>query len=147
MQCTNCGKPAKQSTVEIGGKKTAVCLCSDCLRRLYRTEKAPEDEKSCSACGTTLADFRRTGLLGCAECYRVFREELLSAVRSVQGGLRHEGKEPVVAAREDYTAVFVREGIKTELERALRDGKYDEAKQLSEELRELKKKTVPEDSQ
>lgn len=49
----------------------------------------------CAACGTTYAQFRHTGLLGCAECYRAFEQPLGPLLRRAhEGGIRHEGKVP-----------------------------------------------------
>ncbi|MGE5481441.1 MAG: UvrB/UvrC motif-containing protein [Bacteroidota bacterium] len=48
----------------------------------------------CEVCGTTLADFRRTGLLGCAHCYERFASSLEPVIRQVQGSTNHRGKRP-----------------------------------------------------
>ncbi|MBE3576137.1 MAG: UvrB/UvrC motif-containing protein [Limnochordales bacterium] len=49
----------------------------------------------CEVCGATLADFRRTGLLGCAHCYVQFAGPLEPVIRQVQGSIAHRGKRPV----------------------------------------------------
>lgn len=86
--------------------------------------------KVCSVCGTTIEDFRRTGLLGCTNCYRVFREEILPAVRNMQGALQHEGKKIDQLYLE-------RERLKSNLEKALREQNYAEADILQDKLKEL----------
>lgn len=143
MLCKRCGKPASEYVVRKGGTEK-LPLCSACYEELMQEEG--ESLRCCEACGTSWEEFRRTGLLGCAECYRVFRKELLLALRGVQGGTRHEGKEPVIAAREDYSVIFEQEELKSELERALREGRYGEVARLSEQLKTLKKKSKVEET-
>lgn len=90
----------------------------------------------CPRCGTTIDDFRRTGLLGCAECYRVFREEILLTLRRVQGNhTRHEGGIPA-ASEEKYSFMLERQHLKEEIERAMREGRYAEAEELQQRLKE-----------
>jgi protein arginine kinase activator len=49
----------------------------------------------CPVCGTTYAQFRQTGLLGCAKCYEVFETQLSPLIaRAHEGGTRHLGKTP-----------------------------------------------------
>ncbi len=93
------------------------------------------DSRVCPRCGTTIEEFRRTGLVGCAECYRAFREEILSAVRRVQGTTRHEGAIPAVS-EEKYSFMLEQQHLKDAIERALRAGKFEEAEALQQRLRE-----------
>lgn len=87
--------------------------------------------KICPKCGTSLEDFRRSGLLGCAECYNVFREEILFSVRKMQWGVLHEGKNPVDALLAEQ------EELRMEIEEAELDGRYEEADRLRGELKIL----------
>ncbi len=87
--------------------------------------------KVCSVCGTTIEDFRRTGLLGCANCYRVFREEIFPVVQNMQGSAQHVGKK--------VDRLFLeRERLKSELEKALREQNYAEAEILQGKLKEIR---------
>jgi len=47
---------------------------------------------ACPSCGATLRDFRRTGRLGCAECYRAFEPQLRDLLRRVHGNAQHAGE-------------------------------------------------------
>ncbi len=118
MLCAGCGKnTAKLYTREEDGKKITLRLCAECYEKLYpeRGEGGDffasfvggegKEGKCCPACGTTLAAFRHTGLLGCAYCYTAFRAELLPAVRYAQGKLHHEGKAPSGRADEQYDTI------------------------------------------
>lgn len=57
--------------------------------------RSPGRPDRCEVCGTTLADFRRTGLLGCAHCYARFAGPLEPVIRQVQGSTTHRGKRPL----------------------------------------------------
>ncbi len=50
--------------------------------------------KTCTCCGFTEADFRRTFRFGCSECYRVFDREIETFLAKLHRGTRHAGKTP-----------------------------------------------------
>jgi protein arginine kinase activator len=53
---------------------------------------AAEPEAPCPSCGATLRDFRQTGRLGCAECYRAFEAHLRELLRRLHGNAQHAGE-------------------------------------------------------
>ncbi len=155
MLCENCGKnPAQKFIRKTGGREIVVELCPACYRTLYPEKEndffpallgsGVSAEKACPACGTTMAEFRRTGLLGCAYCYSAFREELLETVRNMhnmQGEVRHTGKRPEASAEEKYDQArdyaARREALIEQLEEAMRTGDYAAARTLQKQLRTL----------
>jgi protein arginine kinase activator len=52
----------------------------------------PMDRQACSRCGATLQDFRETGRLGCADCYRSFEGPLRDLLRRLHGSTVHMGE-------------------------------------------------------
>lgn len=97
-------------------------------------ERAPN--KSCPNCGMTLSRFRESGLLGCAECYRAFREEILSAVLKVQGKVRHVREEisPEEIKRE---LGLQKKVLQDRFRQALNEESEGEAIELESEIEEL----------
>ncbi len=93
------------------------------------------DSRVCPRCGTTIEEFRRTGLVGCAECYRAFRTEILSTVRRVQGTTHHEGAIPTVS-EEKYSFMLEQQHLKESIEKAMRAGRFEEAEELQRRLKE-----------
>lgn len=111
----------------------------------------------CEVCGTTLADFRRTGLLGCAHCYRQFSGPLESVIRRVQGGNTHRGRRPQGAVTPapagkarggaapttaaatpeatDRAAQIAR--LREEMRQAVAEERYEEAARLRDEIHRL----------
>ena len=53
---------------------------------------AAPDGDVCARCGGTLQDFRETGRLGCADCYRSFEAPLRDLLRRLHGSTHHMGE-------------------------------------------------------
>lgn len=47
---------------------------------------------ACPTCGTTYEAFRKTGLLGCADCYETFSDRMEQIFARVQASGRHTGR-------------------------------------------------------
>ena len=133
MKCTQCGRPASKYQIAAGGKTREAVLCPACYAALTAREG-----RRCPACGMTLEEYRRTGLVGCAECYRFFRRELLPAVKEIQGGTAHTGKTPAADAGENYELLLERARVRARLEE-LKKGDEAEAERLGEQVRALNK--------
>lgn len=151
MNCSRCGKsPAQLYKKRGNGGEEQFYLCDGCYKALYGAPDEAEfftsrlntlqhgQEKKCPVCNTSLEDFRRTGLLGCAQCYRTFAETLAPTIRQIHGKLSHEGKTPSAHSGENYPLirelVQEQERLKEEMERALREGDYRAAERIKEKL-------------
>ncbi len=90
----------------------------------------------CPSCGATLADFRESGRLGCAECYRAFEAPLRDVLRRVHGASRHIGErysapgEPILGGPVE-TMVQLREQLKL----AVSAENFERAAELRDRLR------------
>ena len=136
MVCTQCGRPASRYHIAAGGKEYDAVLCPECYAALTA---ARAEARRCPSCGMALEDYRRTGLVGCAECYRFFRRELTPAVKGIQGGTAHTGKTPGADAGENYELFLERARLRGRLEEALRRGDDREAERLGEAIRSRNK--------
>ena len=136
MVCTQCGRPASRYHIAAGGKEYDAVLCPECYAALTA---ARAEARRCPSCGMALEDYRRTGLVGCAECYRFFRRELTPAVKGIQGATAHTGKTPGADAGENYELFLERARLRGRLEEALRRGDDREAERLGEAIRSLNK--------
>jgi protein arginine kinase activator len=95
-------------------------------------------EEGCPSCGATLRDFRETGRVGCAECYRAFDAPLRELLRRLHGSTHHTGRRyqgtemasvvtpPEEAARE----------LREQLRRAIESEQFELAAELRDQLRE-----------
>jgi protein arginine kinase activator len=55
-------------------------------------EAGGESALKCPVCGATLDDFRDSGRLGCAACYKTFEAPLRELLRRLHGSSRHFGE-------------------------------------------------------
>ena len=68
------------------------------MRQPQRREPAPAErlpDITCGKCGTTYAQFRKSGRLGCPGCYEAFREQLRPMLQQISGGAQHAGRRPL----------------------------------------------------
>ncbi len=146
MLCSNCGKnPAQVYAKRTAEGEKRLFLCPACYKSLYGEgaddffttflgSVEGEKRRACPTCGATMEEFRHTGLLGCADCYRVFREELAPTVRFIQGRLYHAGKSPSEGAEEKYDEVralaYEQEALRERLKTARDAGDETAAKAL-----------------
>jgi protein arginine kinase activator len=94
--------------------------------------QAPGDRAACMRCGATLQDFRETGRLGCADCYRSFEAPLRDLLRRLHGSTVHVGE------RYDDQGGGIQdpEGREAELKEQLRLAIETENFELAAELRD-----------
>ncbi len=154
MICANCGEDSAQLFKRtVDGKELSLVLCPVCYKKLYPEGDAADmfthflgntgarRSKACPSCGTTLGEYRKTGLLGCADCYTAFREELLSSIRFIQRDVVHRGKQPDDLAGSKYDEarelILEQESVRAEIDRALLSGDYKKAEALRLRLKEI----------
>jgi protein arginine kinase activator len=91
---------------------------------------------ACPRCGLKLSDFRKTGKLGCAECFRAFEADLRSIISQMAARPRHAGKLPLSLSG-SADAPPDRAGLREELKAAVDNEDYEKAAGLRDRLREL----------
>jgi protein arginine kinase activator len=137
------------------GKMQKVNLCEACSK-----EKGVEDPKSfaladlllgigaaeeiekggssqkCPVCGFSQADFKKTGRLGCSECYVTFAEGLTSLLKAMHKGTEHVGKLPERAQRSIALSYRMR-ALTENLQKAVADENYETAASLRDQIKQL----------
>jgi protein arginine kinase activator len=157
MQCDVCQQ--KEATVFltqiVGGKMQKVNLCEACSKEkgvndptgfaladlLLGMGAAQEIERSpsgitCSVCGFTQADFKKTGRLGCSACYDVFAESLESMLKNMQKGSEHVGKSPASLVKNRQMDAQIKD-LQSSLERAVAEEEYEKAADLRDQIRRI----------
>lgn len=114
MKCDLCEKEAVvHLTQVVNGEMKEVHLCeehaiaqgidlnspisiTDILMGLNGPQKniASELSLACPRCGMTREEFRKTGRLGCPDCYKTFMAELTMAIKAMHQSGQHLGKIP-----------------------------------------------------
>jgi protein arginine kinase activator len=152
--CDHCDRPAEVHEID-PIKGTAMHLCRehavqagfdvpaqtvlsgmlDSMQVQITTER--RGASTCKGCGLGFARFRKTGLLGCPECYESFAANLESIIpRSQNGATRHVGRVPHRSA-ELIDIQATRRHILDELERAVATEQYERAAKLRDRLQTL----------
>jgi protein arginine kinase activator len=95
--------------------------------------------RACPKCRWTLSDLQRTGNMGCADCYRVFYDDLRDVVKKIHGHVQHKGKPapaepPRPKQRPQRDAITE---LKRDLESAIKEERFEAAAQLRDKLRAL----------
>lgn len=162
MLCSVCQK--KEATVfltEIVGDKThKVDLCEACskekgandpssfaladlllgLGASQEIQPAGGEDLKCPNCGFTQADFKKSGRLGCSECYQTFSEGLESLLKTMHRGTRHTGKAPQSLVQTRALADKLK-SLNKSLEKAVAEEDFERAAKLRDEIRVLKDKS------
>jgi protein arginine kinase activator len=143
----------------VGDKMQKVDLCEDCskskgvndpagfsladlllgLGASQEMEEATGGEKvRCPACGFSQADFKKTGRLGCSECYTTFADGLEGLLKTMHKGIRHVGKTPR-ALRQSRDLSDRLKQLQGLLEKAVSEEDYEQAATLRDEIKSTRK--------
>ena len=140
-----CAACAKAKGIETGSELAATPLGGflAALGESLGPEAGPSEgtEDRCGSCGATLRDFRETGRVGCADCYRTFATPLRELLRRLHGsthhtGMRYEDGGPGPGTGPGASAPAARDRLREELRRAIEAEQFERAAELRDQLRE-----------
>jgi len=158
MQCCVCKeKPATVHLTQIvGDKLQKLDLCEECAKAkgindtsfamadlmlgLGASEELDQSaagaELKCPRCGFSQADFKKSGRLGCPDCYKTFAEGLAGLLKTMHKGTRHIGKAPEAlrATRENNDRLKT---LQKKLAKAIDSEDYETAAGLRDEIKSL----------
>ena len=97
----------------VDGQMKKIDLCEECAKEQGVTDpkgfaladlllglgaasemESGSGELECPACGFAQADFKKSGRLGCSDCYATFAEPLEGMLKQMHKGTQHVGKVP-----------------------------------------------------
>jgi len=106
-------------------------------------EGQTKSKLKCPQCGMTYEDFRRSGKLGCGNCYETFHRALGPLLKRIHGSAQHVGKVPVVRAAPRRTKDQLGElqHLKERLRQAIGAEDFEEAARLRDRIRALEPKS------
>jgi protein arginine kinase activator len=135
-----CEQCAEQKGVETGGAVLKTPL-GGFLTALGKGGGAlvptPSDGLRCSACGSTLRDFRDSGRLGCDQCYVAFDLHLRDLLRRLHGSSQHVGERydaPGDVTADPRSRLL---DLKAQLRRAVDGENFELAAELRDRIRVL----------
>ena len=159
MLCSICKeKPATVHLTQIvGDKMQKLDLCEDCAKTkgvndpggfaladlmlgLGASQEMEQSsggaEMKCPRCGFSQADFKKSGRLGCPECYKTFAEGLEGLLKTMHKGTRHAGKVPE-ALRESREQADRLKSLQKKLAKAIEEENFEQAAQLRDEIKQI----------
>lgn len=128
MRCFYCNKNEATRSYERvrKGKRTHEYYCADCYAKRFLDEKGAEGDQSLSACpycDTTIADFKKSMLVGCPYCYQMLSASVFPTITRMQGtACGHRGKKLPLSEEDEKLfekAEFVNEAERDEYRNAL----------------------------
>jgi protein arginine kinase activator len=174
MLCQRCGKNEAtiQLTKIVRGKKTVLRICMECAQKAgyenslsagtfpissflgsIMPESAEADANSlpqlkCPGCNLTYREFRKSGQLGCHQCYQTFFDHLKDLLRRIHGSNEHLGKVPR-SSRDKFLARRKLNKLQQQLKTAIESEDFERAALLRDKIQRLQhieKKISPEEA-
>ncbi len=144
--CCYCEKRSATKAYEEvrGGKAQTNYYCLRCFERLFLAQDESFfdgldknlSKGVCLDCGLTAQEFFKTGLVGCANCYRYLKKEIYPSILKMQGDRAHCGKgSQLIEERERL--VEKRNEAKRLVDVYLAERNYDAAQEQMSELKRL----------
>lgn len=98
-------------------------------------------EKRCPVCSASIREIADAGKVGCAECYRTFREELSPTIRRIHGSVSYKGAAPETGSAPETEpkteAVSEADTLRAELYEAIKTEDFERAAELRDRIRAL----------
>lgn len=109
------------------------------LNELIET-KGSEKAKKCPFCHSNLDDIKRTGRVGCGQCYSAFDKQIDVLLRRIQGSSFHLGKRSVKPETQVYDDQVRMRELKKKLHDAVKLEDYELAAMLRDEIKGIEKR-------
>lgn len=158
MLCQSCAENTATTHIKtiVNGEFREYRLCQECAQKLgymnlfdgfgidlenflgsflsegAKSASLPQLER-CQKCGSSIADIKRTGKLGCANCYKTFTAQIMPSIKRIHGNTKHTGKISSSATLQVRRASEL-EKKKKELKRAIELQEFERAAVLRDEI-------------
>lgn len=103
----------------------------------YGNMSSSEYDKVCPRCNLSLSELLRSNIVGCANCYKVFENEIRSRILQKQGTINHIGKKPSKLISKIKIKEKIAE-LEKEKETAANEENYIVAEALKNQIEKLK---------
>ena len=94
--------------------------------------------KACPTCGFKYLQFLKQGKFGCGDCYRTFSEQLPQLLEKIQAGTKHVGYVEDAPSKEKIEQQI--QELRTAIQQAIEEERYEDAAQLRDDIRALESK-------
>jgi protein arginine kinase activator len=159
MLCNICKKneAVARLTQNVNGKVIELDICQKCVEKKGLKPSKPfniadvlvgmsnfdvdeneaRSERKCARCGVSFASFKKSGKLGCENCYVVFDDFIKNILKRIHGRNKHVGKmlNNLVNTEKVNGGKIVE--YKQMLAQAIAEERYEEAAKLRDKMKEL----------
>ncbi len=118
---------------KVFGKIIIAILGEHLTSQTSESVKETEDGVVCGHCGLSWSDFKRTGRLGCPQCYDTYMDNLKTLLRRLHGSNKHIGKKIQKETEEVKESL---DTLKRKLKRAIKNEEYETAAEIRDRIRE-----------
>jgi protein arginine kinase activator len=159
QKCDLCKKPATVHLTQIVNNQIhKLDLCEECAAEkgvtdpngfsladlLVKSSDSSElggEMLVCENCGFTQKDFKKTGRLGCPECYEHFAPLINPVLRTMHKGDTHKGKVPEGAMERKIFHEKIHQ-LEGSLQLSIKEERYEDAAKLRDELQAVRETMV-----
>jgi protein arginine kinase activator len=94
-------------------------------------------EPRCVRCGMTQTEFKKSGRMGCSDCYNAFADSLEGLLKGMHKGTKHRGKIPAsIKTALDQQETLDR--LSARLQAAIAAEDFEQAAQVRDEIKAIK---------
>lgn len=104
----------------------------------FQSPVSYREEVRCPVCNMTYSDFKRSGKLGCSECYTTFRNPLYEVLLQLHRSPVHTGKVPG-KLKGTLSKKRKLEELREKLQIAVKNEQYEEAAKIHKEILDIEK--------
>ena len=124
--------------VEKGVGTSASTSLADLLSGFSEWEPSKEikDKETCPQCQMTYLDFKKTGRLGCGQCYKTFSRSLQPLLETIHHNSKHIGKSPIKSEAAAGETDRLKK-LQLELQESVMNEEYEKAAMLRDEIRKM----------
>lgn len=157
MLCDDCSSQDAniQVTLIVDGEMRTLDLCASCAAERGVSSETPAAPLAdflaqlggepvsvpatdpCPFCGIQVDEFRKTGRLGCSQCYAHFEPQLRGLLRRLHGSPQHVGKLYMSAGSDAGDRIARLSAMRRRLKRAVETEDFERAAELRDEIHEL----------
>lgn len=166
MLCQACKQNKATTYVKtiINGQLTELNLCDQCAKEqgfgtmfggfdigdflggIFSNQPAKENVKRCDRCGASYEEIARSGKIGCARCYVLFKDQMAPLIQRIHGSAMHKGKKPGgyalrITENKKNQIMPIKETKLQEKQRLLKEAiehqEFETAAKLRDEIKEM----------
>ena len=160
MLCDKCKKyeACYHSTLIVNGESKSTHLCEHCATKEGVFNKRYNsifdefrsltnflgfddfEDKACPSCHWSLRQFKNSGLLGCSDCYNAFEDEIEDIVKRIQPYTENKlDNIEFKVETKDLTKEQKLITLKADLQKAIKEERYEDAGVINKEIKKLSK--------